>query len=147
MSPVTNAMLNSRRENECTHITAERKYFHVPGAFIKRSLRPHEWQHSPFGGMLYIPRLGNERILNEAATLQFIAENTNIPVPKLYACFEDDGAVCLITQEIDGVAMTDLESDQRKVVEAELEVHISTLQGLKSDTWGGPSGRVCLVFL
>ncbi|KAM3522941.1 hypothetical protein NHJ13051_005401 [Beauveria bassiana] len=83
MSPVTNAMLNAKREKDCIKITTERKYFHADGSFVKRSLRPHEWQHSPFQGFLCIPRLGNERLLNEAATLRFIAKNTDIPVPRV----------------------------------------------------------------
>lgn len=142
MSPVTNSMLNARREQDCTAITTERKYFHIDGSFVKRSLRPHEWQHSPFQGLLCIPRLGNERLLNEAAALRFISKNTDIPVPKLHACFEDDGAVYLITEYIEGVAMTDLEPEKRKTVETELEVHIATLRSLQSNVWGGPSGLV-----
>ena len=144
MSPVTNSMLNARREKDCTDITTERKYFHIDGSFVKRSLRPHEWQHSPFRGSLCIPRLGSERLLNEAAALRFITKNTNIPVPKLHACFEDDGAVYLITEYIDGVPMADLEPEKRKTVETELEVYIATLRSLQSNVWGGPSGLVSL---
>ncbi|KAM3550468.1 hypothetical protein MY1884_008233 [Beauveria asiatica] len=142
MSPVTNSMLNARREKDCTDITTERKYFHIDGSFVKRSLRPHEWQHSPFRGSLCIPRLGNERLLNEAAALRFITKNTDIPVPKLHACFEDDGAVYLITEYIDGVPMADLEPEKRKTVETELEVYIATFRSLQSNVWGGPSGLV-----
>ncbi|KAJ3474076.1 hypothetical protein NLG97_g10004 [Lecanicillium saksenae] len=137
MPPVTNAMLDARREKDCTAITAERKYYEVDGSFVKRSLRPQEWQYSPFGGSLFIPRMGNERLLNEAAALRFIAEKTNIPVPNVHACFEDDGAVYLIAEYVEGVPMADLVPEQRKVVEAEVESYISTLRSLKSKTWGG----------
>lgn len=75
-------------------------------------------------------------------SLRFITKNTNIPVPKLYGCFEDDGAVYLITEYIDGVNMADLTPEQRKVVEVELEGYIATLRSLKSEVWGGPSGHV-----
>lgn len=142
MSPVTNSMLNARREKDCYAITTERKYYHIDSSHVKRSLRPHEWQHSPFQGSLYIPRLGNERLLNEAAALLFIAKNTDIPVPKLYACFEDDGAVYLITEYMEGVIMADLKPEERKTVETEIEVYIATLRTLKSNVWGGPSGLV-----
>ncbi|OAR00845.1 hypothetical protein LLEC1_04738 [Akanthomyces lecanii] len=138
MSPVTNAMLNARREKDCTDIIIERKYFRVDGSFVKRSLRPHEWQHSS----LCIPRLGNERLLNEAAALRFIAKNIDIPVPKLYVCFEDDGAAYLIMEYVDGVLMADLEVEKRKTVKTELEVHVATLRKLQSNLWGGPSGLV-----
>ncbi|KID79638.1 Protein kinase-like domain protein, partial [Metarhizium brunneum ARSEF 3297] len=135
-------MLNARREKDCVAVTNERKYYSLIGSFVKRSLRPSEWQHNPVVGTLSIPRFGNERILNEAAALRFIAENTNIPVPKLYGCFEDDNAVYLVTELIEGVKLADLEPAQRKSVELELEGYMDVLRGLKSSVWGGPSGIV-----
>ncbi|KAI0805741.1 kinase-like protein [Xylaria sp. FL0064] len=131
MAPVTNQMLNAQREKECVGLTNERKYFRVDGAWIKRSLRPSEWQTNPFAGTLFIPRFGNERILNEAATIRLIAEKTDIPVPKLYGCFGDDGAAYLVMEYIEGVTMNKLAADQR-----------TTLRSLKSAAWGGPSGIV-----
>ncbi|KAF5129791.1 hypothetical protein E5D57_006122 [Metarhizium anisopliae] len=125
-------MLNARREKDCFMITHERKYYSLNNSFVKRSLRPSEWQHNPFDGTLSIPRFGNERLLNEGATLRFIAENTNIPVPKLYGCFEDDNAVYLVTELIEGVEMAALEPAQRKTVELELEGYVDVLRGLKS---------------
>ncbi|EFY87614.1 hypothetical protein MAC_06326 [Metarhizium acridum CQMa 102] len=142
MCPTTPAMLNARREKDCVGITHERKYYSLNGSFVKRSLRPSEWQHNPFAGTLSIPRFGNERLLNEAAALRFIADNTDIPVPKLYGCFEDDNAIYLVTELIDGVKMADLEPEQRKSVEPELEGYVNVLRGLKSSVWGGPSGIV-----
>lgn len=147
MSPVTNRMLNARREKDCVGITHERKYFHSEGSFVKRSLRPSEWQHNPFAGTLSIPRFGHERILNEAAALRFIAEKTDIPVPKLYGCFEDDQAVYLVTKYIEGVKMAELQPEQRKTIELELDGYVDTPRNLKSDVWGGPSGIVSFLFL
>lgn len=147
MSPVTNGMLNARREKDCISITTERKYFHVDGSFIKRSLRPSEWQHNPSSGTLCIPRFGNEGIFNEAATLRFIAANTDIPVPKLYGCFEDADAVYLVVEYVEGVTMADLAPDQREIVAEELEGHLKTLRTLKSESWGGPTGIVRLLTL
>jgi hypothetical protein len=146
MHPVTNQMLNEQREADCSGITTERKYFEVDGSFIKRSLRPSEWQINPLAGTLCIPRFGNERVLNEAASLRFIADTTNIPVPKLYACFQDDGAVYLITERVEGVTMDQLTAEQRKTVETELKGHLETLRNLRSDVWGGPTGIVSLLF-
>lgn len=91
---------------------------------MKRSLRPSEWQSNPFDGRVFIPRFGNERVLNEAACTRFIAENTGIPVPKACAFFEDDGAVYLVRGRIVGVIMNTLDADKRKVVEAELKEHL-----------------------
>ncbi|KLU91924.1 hypothetical protein MAPG_10873 [Magnaporthiopsis poae ATCC 64411] len=144
--PVLSDMLH--REEGCTHITVERKYYHIEGTdaehdtYVKRSLRPSEWQTNPFGGTVYIPRLGNERILNEVACMRFIAKHTDIPVPKVYACFEDDGAVYLVRERVEGVTMDVLDAGKRKVVEAELEKHLQTMKALRSSAWGGPSGLV-----
>jgi len=66
--------------------------FASTNTWIKRSLHPSEWLTNPFASTLFIPRFGNERILNEAACMRFIADTTNIPLPQLYGCFEDDGA-------------------------------------------------------
>jgi len=147
MAPVTNQMLNAKREANCVGLTTERKYFKVDHTWIKRSLRPAEWQINPFTGTVVVPRFGTERILNEAAAIQFIAEKTSIPVPKLYACFQDDEAAYLVMEYVDGVTMNELNSDERRIVERELEGHLETLRTLKSDSWGGPSGIVSPDFL
>uniref|UniRef100_A0A8H7NPB7 Aminoglycoside phosphotransferase domain-containing protein n=1 Tax=Bionectria ochroleuca TaxID=29856 RepID=A0A8H7NPB7_BIOOC len=142
MPPVTSQMLDVRREKNCVGITLDRKYFHVNRSFVKRSLRPSEWQINPVTGTVCVPRFGNERLLNESASMQFIAKNTNLPVPKLFACFEDDDAVCLVTEYIEGESMAKLPEEKRKVVEKEIEGHLETLRSLTSDIWGGPSGIV-----
>lgn len=142
MPPVTNLMLNTRRKESCTGLTTERKYFRVNSSFIKRSLRPSKWQYNPFAGTLCIPRFGNKRILNKAAVLRFITNKTDIPVPKLYGCFEDDSAVYLVREYVEGATMASLNPEQRKQIEPELEGYLETLRSLKSNVWGGPSGIV-----
>lgn len=91
---------------------------------------------------MYVPKLNVQRILNEGACLKFLAERTDIPVPKLHACFEDDGAACLITEYVEGVGMNELDERQQKIVTQELQKHVETLKTLTSNTWGGPSGMV-----
>lgn len=98
-----------------------------------------------FAGTLFIPRFGNERILNESASMRFIADRTNIPLPKLCGCFEDDGAVYLVIMYVEGVTMNSLTGEQCKVAEKELERYMGTLMGLGSELWGGPSGTVSLL--
>jgi hypothetical protein len=139
---VTNDIMNQRREKTCFAVTAERKYFHAGNSFVKRSLRPSEWQVSRWKGTIHVPRMGNERLLNEAAALEYIHQHTNIPVPKLYSCFEDDQAVVLVTEYVEGVGMNDLTDAQRTTVKAELDQHLQTLQTLRSARLGGPSGIV-----
>ncbi|KAL5339351.1 hypothetical protein BJX70DRAFT_158211 [Aspergillus crustosus] len=51
----------------CIALTFERGYYHCDGLFIKRSLRPSEFRTSQRG--LHIPRLGKERLQNEAESL------------------------------------------------------------------------------
>ena len=139
--PVTNRMLNRKKEDGCIAITAERKYYHVGETFVKRSLRPHEWQVS-LQGTIHVPRLGRERILNEAASLRFIREHTAIPVPTVHACFEDDEAVYLVTEYVQGEDMASLNEEQKGTVMKELERHLDTLRTLVSEKIGGPSGLV-----
>ena len=139
---VTNKMLNDSKEVDCIAITHQRKYFRSGKSFVKRSLRPEEWQLSPTQGTTHVPRLGRERLLNEAAALQLITERTNVPVPKLHSCFEDAGAVYLVMEYIDGVGMDSLSPEERDIVQNELEHHLRTIHELRSQRLGGVSGFV-----
>jgi len=127
----------SASSNEWSAVTFERGYYVRDGLFIKRSLRPSEYGTS-LNGKLYIPRLGKERLQNEAESLRLIRRVSNIPVPTLYGAFEVDGAYFVITKYIDGVSMSDLSEDQKKVVHVELNQHIATLHAIRSNTIGGP---------
>lgn len=64
--------------------------------------------------------MGKERILNEAATLKFLKENSTAPVPDLHCCFEDDDAVYIVMEYVDGVRMDRLSDDQKVIVTKEL---------------------------
>src|SRR6266516_1631059 len=133
---VTNETLNERREPNCISITPERKYYRIGHTFVKRSLRTTEWQLSPVKGFIHVPRQGRERVLNEAAAIQYITTNTNIPVPKLHCSFEDDGAIYLIMEYIEGVTIDELSDEQRNIVQQELQVHLETMHNLRSRTIG-----------
>ncbi|KAJ6086101.1 hypothetical protein N7486_010382 [Penicillium sp. IBT 16267x] len=74
--------------------------------------------------------------------LRFIRRSSNIPVPTLYGAFEVDDSFILIIEHVDGVSMSDLSEDQKSVVRTEVEQHLATLRGIKSNTIGGPSGIV-----
>jgi hypothetical protein len=133
MAPPTNQQLNQSREENCVSVTPERKYYRVGDTWIKRSLRPHEWQKH--NGYMHVPKFNGERILNEGACLAYLAANTDVPVPKVHACPEDDGAVYLITEYIEGVGMNELDEDKQKTVSLELENYLEELGSLKSNTW------------
>jgi hypothetical protein len=138
---VNNQELNEQKEAGCFGITHERKYYHVNNSFVKRSLRPREWI-TGWTGETHIPHRGRERLLNEAAALEFVASNTTIPVPKLHACFEDDEAVYLITEYIEGREMDELGDEEKLIVGGELEIYVQQLHELKSRAIGGPSGII-----
>ncbi|KAL4973060.1 hypothetical protein BDW66DRAFT_142947 [Aspergillus desertorum] len=93
----TDALRNrSPSPDGCIALTFERGYYHCDGFFIKRSLRPREFRTSQRG--LHIPRLGKERLQNEAASLQFIRRKSNIPVPTVHAAFVVDDSSFLIIE-------------------------------------------------
>ncbi|KAB8204095.1 hypothetical protein BDV34DRAFT_226836 [Aspergillus parasiticus] len=68
------------------------------------SLRPSEFRTGYKG--LHIPRLGKERLENEAEVLQFIRRVSNIPVPQLYGAFEIDGSYLLIMEYVESISMS-----------------------------------------
>jgi len=127
-------------EEGCFASTFERKYYRKGDIFVKRSLRKSEYQTGYRG--LHIPKLGKERLRNEAASLQFVQEFTNIPVPRLYHHFEYDGAYYVAMEYVEGVSMSDLSENQKEVVAREIEIHLSTMHNLKSNKIGGPSGII-----
>lgn len=137
---MTTTQTEEDREDGCFAVTFERKYYQRGNSFVKRSLRPREYRTGYHG--LHVPRLGKERLMNEAVTLRYIREHTNIPVPKVYSDFEDDGAYYLITECVEGEGMNSLSEDQKAVVRKELEKHLATLKTLRSNRMGGPSGIV-----
>ncbi|EHA48808.1 hypothetical protein MGG_11537 [Pyricularia oryzae 70-15] len=140
MGPPTNLELNAKREEHCIQVTPERKYYRYADTWVKRSLKPSEWQKH--GGYMFVPKFSTERVLNEGACLAFLAEHTEIPVPRIYACFEDDGAAYLITEFVEGTPMSQLPPEQQKHVVIELEQHLETLKQITSPNWGGPTGHV-----
>ncbi|KAI9747748.1 MAG: hypothetical protein M1835_001983 [Candelina submexicana] len=128
------------KEEGCFAITFERKYYKLGDTFVKRSLRPREFRTGYRG--LHVPRASTERLMNEAASLRFIRKMTNIPVPTLYCDFEDDGAYYLVTEYVQGVGMADLKEEQKSTIMKEIEIHLATMQKLRSSSIGGPSGIV-----
>ena len=140
----THKLLHKQEEENCIKITPERRYYHVDDVFIKRSLRKDEWIITE-KGTIHVPRLGPERLINEAAAMRYVAANTNVPVSRLHCCFEDDGAIYLIMEYVEGVTMASLNSEQKDVVKAEIRRHLKTLHGLHSRRVGAPDPRAGLV--
>ena len=127
-------------EAGCFAQTWERKYYRLGEVFVKRSLRPREFQIGVDGP--HVPRVGNARLINEAATLKYIRENTDIPVPSLICDFQDDESHYLIMEWVEGVNMIDIPDEEKPQVYAEIKKHLATLRNLKSTTLGAPNGVV-----
>ncbi|KAJ5083389.1 hypothetical protein N7456_012816 [Penicillium angulare] len=121
--------------------TTQRAYYEYPGCFVKRSLRPSEYWIVGEGESI-VPTLGVERLQNEAATLQFVREKTNIPVPMVYGAMMIDDVYFLVTEKMVGVTLYELPEDQKELVWPEIEQHLATLHDIKSTVLGGPSGLV-----
>lgn len=126
---------NPAQEEGCFGIIFERKYYRRGNAFIKRNLRPREYRTGYKG--LHIPRMGKERLKNEASCLEYIRQHTDIPVPQVYCHFEDDDAYYLITEYIEGVGMSALLEDQKSKVQKELVAHVDKLKSLTARSLGG----------
>jgi hypothetical protein len=112
----------------------------LENTFVKRSLRSGECQENPRTGETHVPRLGRERLLNEAAGMVFIANNTTVPIPKLHACFEDVGAVYLIMEYVEGRGMEESENEQKLDVQEELESYLPQIHKFRSAIVGGFPG-------
>ncbi|KAE8154084.1 kinase-like domain-containing protein [Aspergillus avenaceus] len=122
-------------------LTFERRYYHCDSLFIKRNLRPSEYRMTQ-RGTLHVPRLGKERLQNEAECLRFIRRTTDIPVPTVYGAFEINDSFYLITEYIQGISMASLSEEQKRTVGLEIRQHLDTMHAIKSNTIGGPSGIV-----
>jgi serine/threonine protein kinase len=97
---------------------------------------------NPRTGSYLIPKMLLERGRNEVACLRFLAENTNIPIPKMICSFEDDEPVYIVLEYVEGVDLVSLSPDDQKIVYKELETHLETLHKITSSKPGGPSGIV-----
>lgn len=119
----------------------DKHYRRYKDRFLKRTLKPSEYAQSK--DRVYIPYDCENRLRNEAATIQFLRQATNIPLPEILDTYTKDGCFYLWTKRIDGLDMQELcPEDQSKVIE-EVEEHRKALRDLKSNRMGGPSGIVC----
>lgn len=72
--------------------------------------------------------------LTEAATLQFLAENTSIPVPKVYSAFLQDGIAYIVMHKVEGKELPDvwakLAEDERTSIWQQLKDMFNELRSL-----------------
>lgn len=120
--------------------STERKYYHNDKYFVKRCFKAAEFYRSKNGPHVPLRRI--DRLKNEAATLEFIRAETDIPVPAVISHFFEDDAYYLVTEYIHGCRMLDLREDQKATVRGELQMYTQKLKRLTSTRLGGPSGIV-----
>ncbi|CAG8124898.1 unnamed protein product [Penicillium salamii] len=128
----------------------------VPGMNeMENDWRPSRYLPSPEGTLLSqtlhrkIIRISEDRVVkfgfnlnpSEAANLQFVAENTTIPVPKPYDVGWEDGKVTSIEMDyIPGNPLDkvwpSMDSTQRLSIANQLQGYISQLRKLKGDFIG-----------
>ncbi|KAF2680390.1 hypothetical protein K458DRAFT_280346, partial [Lentithecium fluviatile CBS 122367] len=95
--------------------SSERHYTLTNSTFTKRELRQDELPTSIYTGRTIEPRWSRERLRNEAATLQFIASETSIPVPQYLELYEADGLFHLTTKRANGVPLDEIRGSHASI--------------------------------
>jgi aminoglycoside phosphotransferase (APT) family kinase protein len=122
--------------------SSERVYCSYSDRYLKRSLAPSEYK-TTLSGEVIVPFRNRERLENEVACLKYIREKTDIPVPEVLDAYEENGSFFVWTARVEGVLLQELEKEDRLKVLPEIRRHITTLQTLRSNKTGGPSGILC----
>ena len=89
----------------------ERQYTLTNSTFIKSELPTELLPTSQATGKKVRLPWSRERLKNEAATLQYIASKTTIPVPKFLDLYEENGLLHLKTERVSGISLADMLSD------------------------------------
>lgn len=79
--------------------------------------------------------------LAEASAMQFVAQHTSVPVPKVYSAFERDGRAYIIMERIDGENLAEgwsRRSDESKArILEQLRAIVGELRGIRRPAGGG----------
>lgn len=141
----TNKELNNKKENECLYITFEKKYYKNKKCFIKRNLKKKELQVNLKGNIIE-PQYVIERLKNEVKSIEYIRNNTDIPVPEIYCSFTDGELFYVIMEYIEGITMDEINKNQRKVVMKELNKYIEEMNNLTYSKMGDLYSGLCLIY-
>lgn len=102
-------------------------------SIFQRRQRPHVGHVYPLSHRVVV-KTGNDVRLEEAATMRFIAEHTNIPVPKVLSAFVRKGTACIVMEKIQGEELSKIWhhiSDQTRAgLLDELRQHVDELRAL-----------------
>jgi len=126
--------------------TTERDYTLTADCFTKRELGKHEW-FTNIDGQIIVPQFSRARIENEVVTLNFLASNTTIPVPKVLAYNVQDSIATLVLQRIHGDTLDSFKGTEKDIALKNTisfleETVLPQLQQLRSFTTGALTGVV-----
>lgn len=106
-------------------------------SIFRRRHRPHVGHVYPLSPRMVV-KTGSDVRLDEAATMRFIAENTNIPVPKVLSAFVRKGTAHIVMEKIQGQELAKLWhhiSDQtRASLLDQLRRYVDELRALQPPT-------------
>lgn len=125
----------------------ERQYIRTDSTFTKSELPEEVLPIARATGQRVVPRWSRERLQNEAATLQFIASQTSIPVPKFLGLYEENGLLHLKTARASGIQLDELASDAatKHVADCLESSIIPQLRKLRHHTTGSIDATLLLV--
>jgi len=106
-SVVNDRTRGGAEDDGCFGVTPERKYYEFNSVFIRRTLEPHELMYN-IRNELVVPHIIKERMMNDVAAIEFVRQNTSIPLPKVLAAFHDNGRYYIIQERVPGVQLAEL---------------------------------------
>ncbi|KAM7194554.1 hypothetical protein V8F20_007910 [Naviculisporaceae sp. PSN 640] len=130
------------RKGNTEALSLHHKVWRAGNALVKRGLTTSEWVERHKIDPPLPRTVAHERVLNEAACLRYLRDNTQVPVPQVLACYEDRGEVYLITEYVEGARFDQLSFWQQVYVRGHLDQLLISLNRVTSDTFGGPGGHV-----
>ncbi|MCJ1345187.1 hypothetical protein MMC31_003393 [Peltigera leucophlebia] len=126
-------------------MTADRHYSLDYETFTKRELFPHERKTNWKGEIIRMP-WSTARLENEYAALEYIAANTEIPVPEVLSFEKIDGSYHLVVERLWATPLSQLEENRAEALE-NIKTFINTvvlpqLAQLRSNKLGNLNGVV-----
>ncbi|MCJ1350015.1 hypothetical protein MMC31_008258 [Peltigera leucophlebia] len=126
-------------------MTVDRHYSLDYETFTKRELFPHERKTNWKGEIIRMP-WSTARLENEYAALEYIAANTEIPVPEVLSFEKIDGSYHLVVERLWATPLSQLEENRAEALE-NTKTFINTvvlpqLAQLRSNKLGNLNGVV-----
>lgn len=114
---------------------------------LKRNLVPSEFQISSFTHQVVAWSDGANRLRNEKLAMDYVRENTCIPVPNVLFYLDEGDRVYLGTEHVSGVQMGDIKDPEKrlKVIE-QLDAMVKELETHRSSTIRGFGVHPCFPY-